>query len=104
MTKITALRDKILAEMIEQPDGFRKSSGGIIIADKDNDVSGIRPRWFRVYSVGEGIDWCEPGDYLFVAHGRWSNGVKLDENTKIFQLDNEECLGISKDYPLTEGN
>lgn len=47
MTKITALKDKILAEMIEQPDGFRKSPGGIIVADKDNDVSGIRPRWFR---------------------------------------------------------
>jgi len=86
--------------MIEAPGGYRKSETGLLVADKDNDTSGIRPRWFEVYSVGEGIDWVTEGQYLFVAHGRWSNGVKINGDLKLFLLDNDECLGISDEYPL----
>lgn len=102
MAKIKALRGKVLAEMIEKPDGLRKTKSGLIIKDADNDTSGIRPRWFKVYSVGEDIDWVTQGQYLLVDHGRWSNGVKLDEDIKIYLVDNNDCLVISDKNPIEE--
>lgn len=97
---VKALPNKILAKMIDTPGLYRKSQSGLLIADKDGDGSGIRPRWFEVYSVGEGIDWCNEGQYLYVAHGRWSNGVKINDDLKLYLLDNDECLGVSDEYPL----
>ena len=102
MAELKALRGKVLAEMIDKPDGLRKTKGGIILKDADNDTSGIRPRWFKVYSVGDEIDWVAAGQYLLVDHGRWSNGVKLNEETKIYLLDNKDCLMISDSNPLEE--
>ena len=102
MAELTALRGKVLAEMIDKPDGLRKTKGGIILKDADNDTSGIRPRWFKVYSVGEDIDWVSENQYLLVDHGRWSNGVKLTEDKKIYLLDNKDCLMISDENPLEE--
>jgi len=102
MAKIKALRGKVLAEMIEKPDGLRKTKSGLILKDADNDTSGIRPRWFKVYSVGEDIDWVTQGQYLLVDHGRWSNGVKLDEDVKIYLVDNNDCLVISDKNPIEE--
>lgn len=102
MDKIKALPGKVLAEMIDNPDGFRKTKGGIILKDADQDTSGIRARWFKVYSVADDIDWVNEGQYLLVDHGRWSNGVKLNEETKIYLLDNNDCLMISDENPLEE--
>jgi len=98
---VRAFGDRILAIMAEKPTGYKKSKSGLLIADKDKDASGIRPRWFKVHSVGEEIDWVKPGQYLFVAHGRWSNGIKAfeDSEEKLYLLDNKECLMVSDDRP-----
>ena len=101
MSEVKALANKVLAVMVERPDGLRKTKGGIILKDKDNDVSGIRPRWFQVYSVGEGIDWIKENQYVYVDHGRWSNGVKVEDLT-LHLLDNKDCLMVSDENPLEE--
>ena len=46
---IKAMPNKILAYMIEKPGDYKKSQGGIFMQDKDADVTGIRPRWFKVF-------------------------------------------------------
>jgi hypothetical protein len=98
--KIKALPGKILAIMVDKPDGFRKTSGGIIMQDKDATSGAIRPRWFKIYTLGADIDIVKEGDYVLVAHGRWSNGVKIDDlEDKLFQLDNEELLMVSDECP-----
>lgn len=102
MSEVKALANKVLAEMIEKPDGLRKTKGGIILKDADNDTSGIRPRWFRVHSVGEGIDWIKENQYVFVDHGRWSRGVKVTEELRLHLLDNKDCLMVSDENPLEE--
>lgn len=101
MSEVKALPGKILAVMIEKPDGLRKTAGGIILKDKDNDVSGIRPRWFQVHTVGNDIDWLNEGQYVYVDHGRWSNGVKVEDLT-LHLLDNNDCLMVSDENPLEE--
>jgi hypothetical protein len=100
MDKIKALPGKILAEMIDKPDGFRRTKGGIILKDADQDTSGIRPRWFKVFALGEDIDWLTEGQYLLVDHGRWSTGVKLSEDTKLYLIDNNDCLVVSDENPM----
>jgi hypothetical protein len=100
---IKAMPNKILAYMIEKPGDYKKSQGGIFMQDKDADVTGIRPRWFKVFSVGEKIDWITEGEYVLVDHGRWSNGMSVDEqDDKLYLLDNEGCLATQDTNPLQE--
>jgi len=101
MKNIKAFGDRILALMVDKPTGYKKSKSGLLIADKDMDTNSIRPRWFKTYAVGEEIDWVKPEQYLLVAHGRWSNGIKAFENSdeKLYLLDNKECLMISDEKP-----
>ena len=102
--RIKATRDKILAEMIDKPGEEKVTDGGIILKEKDATEAAVRPRWFKVYSVGSGIDWIKEGEYVMVAHGRWSNGLKIDENLKLYLIDNEECLAVNDTNPMEDNN
>lgn len=103
MTKINAFGERILATMLERPGGHRKLASGLLLADRDADVSGIRPRWFQIESIGEKVDFVSEGQYILVAHGRWSNQVKMSsDDPGIWLVDNEEILGVSDEYPLVD--
>lgn len=100
MTDIKPIRDKVLARMI---DGFgeKKTAGGVIIQERDGTADAIRPRWFEVKHVGPEQKDVAPGDYVLVAHGRWSRGVKIDpaDDYKLYFLDNDEMLIVSDEMP-----
>jgi hypothetical protein len=102
--KVKAMRNKILAEMIDDPGEEITTAGGIILISKDGTESAVRPRWFQVYSVGDDIDWLTEGAYVLVDHGRWSNGMKVDNDLKIYLLDNKDCLMVSDDNPMLNAN
>ena len=98
---VKAFGDRILGVMIDRPDGeYKATKSGLLIAEKDASTESIRPRWFQISSVGERIDWVKPGDYVLVAHGRWSNGITLSDDSKIWLLDNKEILGVSDTNPI----
>lgn len=50
----------------------RKSAGGIYILNDEGKDHGIRPRWAKVWKLGEGVDDIEPGQWILVEHGRWT--------------------------------
>ena len=104
MTKVKAMRNKILAEMIDDPGEEITTAGGIILLSKDGTEEAVRPRWFKVYSLGEDIDWLTEGAYVLVDHGRWSNGIKVDEELKVYLLDNKDCLIVSEENPMDNNN
>ena len=104
MTKIKAMRDKILAIMVDDPDAEIKTSGGIILRQKDGTEGSIKPLWFQVYSVGNEIDWLEEGQWVLVDHGRWSRGMKVDDDLKVHLLDNKDCLMVSDEDPMVDDN
>lgn len=104
MTKVKAMRNKILAEMIDDPGAERTTSGGIILTEKDGTEGAVRPRWFKVYSLGEGIDWINEGAYVLVDHGRWSQGMKVDNDLKVYLLDNKDCLMVSDENPMLDNS
>ena len=102
--KIKAMRDKILAEMVEKIGEEKKTAGGIILTEKDGTEEAIKPRWFKVYSIGEGIEWIEEGAYVLVAHGRWSRSMKVDEDLTVHLLDNKDCLMVTDTDPTNDTN
>ena len=100
MPTIKPLKDRVLAELmgLEQ----RVTASGIIIQSENGKDRGIRPRWAKIRLVGEGIDWCEPGQYVLVAHGRWSRQFECEHNgekIKLVHLDNKECLIVTDELP-----
>ena len=99
--KIKPLRERILAELLGLEE--RKSAGGIILKSDNGKDQGIRPRWALIKYVGEGIDWVKPGDYVLVAHGRWTRALEIEDETgqktKIVRLDNDEILGVHAGIP-----
>ena len=99
---IKATANKILAEMIDKPGEEKTTAGGLILKEKDATEAAVRPRWFKVYSVGSEIDWIKEGEYVMVAHGRWSNGLKIDEDLKLYLIDNDECLAVNDTNPMED--
>lgn len=81
----------------------RVTNSGIIIPGDDAKSSGIRPRWGRVYSVGPDHTMVKPGQWVLVAHGRWTRGIEVTtsdgQNLTIRRVDNNDILGIS-DVPV----
>lgn len=104
MSTVEAIGDRILAEMIDKPSNYKQTKSGIFIADKDGDASGVRPRWFKIHSVGPDVNFeINPGQYVYVEHGRWSNGMKVNDDLKLYLLDNKDLWLVSDEEPdLTE--
>lgn len=103
MSTIRPLKERILAELLGL--GERVTSTGIVIAGENGKDRGVRPRWAKVHLVGEGIDWVKPGQYLLVAHGRWSRQFECEhqgQKLKLVHLDNKECLIVSDEEPTDD--
>ena len=54
--------------------------GGIILPNDNGKSEGIRPRWGKVFSVGDGIDEITPGQWILVENGRWTRMLKVKED------------------------
>lgn len=92
------LRDSVIVHKMHF--GERLSSSGIIIPNDDMKNSGIRPRWARIYAVGPEQTDLKVGQWVYIAHGRWTRGVKIeDENGDhvVRKVDNNDILLVSDD-------
>ena len=95
-----ALRDDVIVE--EMAFKERKLQSGIILLDDDGKGHGIRPRWGKVYAIGPDQTDVVPGQWIMVAHGRWSRGVKIEDEhgeTTIRKVDNKDILLLSDEDP-----
>jgi co-chaperonin GroES (HSP10) len=82
----------------------RLTSGGIVLMGDDSKSHGVRPRWARVYAIGPNQTEVSVGQWICVAHGRWTRGVKIedDEGVKILRrVDNNDILLVS-DEPVVD--
>jgi co-chaperonin GroES (HSP10) len=99
LSKLHPIKDTILVYGME----FREriSRGGLIILDDDMKSAGIRPRWAQVYAVGPDVQDVKVGDYIMIAHGRWSRGqtIEDDEGEKVIRkVDPNDILLVSEEY------
>ena len=97
---ITPLKKRVLVSHMQF--GETKTAGGIIMPDDDGTQSGIHPRWAKVYAVGKDQDDVKVGEWVMVAHGRWSRALKVKkEGTEIEvrMIDETDILLTSEEEP-----
>ena len=105
---ITPLKKRVLVSHMHF--GETKSKGGIIIVDDDGTAEGIHPRWGKVYAVGKLQDDVKVGEWVMVAHGRWSRAFKLKKKEvgsagdigielEVRMIDENDILLVSQEEP-----
>ena len=97
---ITPLKKRVLVS--DMHFGETKTKGGIILVDDDGSESGIHPRWAKVYAVGKDQDDVKVGEWVMVAHGRWSRALKVKkegEELEVRMIDENDILLTSDDEP-----
>ena len=105
---ITPLKKRVLVS--DMHFGETKSKGGIILTDDDGSEGGIHPRWGKVYAVGKLQDDVKVGEWVMVAHGRWSRAFKLKRKEKgsagdigveleVRMIDENDILLVSEEEP-----
>jgi co-chaperonin GroES (HSP10) len=80
----------------------RLTTGGILLLNDNGKTTGIRPRWGRVYEVGPAQDSVTPGQWVLVAHGRWTRGLEIEDDDgvkTIRKIDPADILMVSDEYP-----
>jgi hypothetical protein len=102
-TKIQSLRalnDHVLVEDMQFKG--RQLSSGIILPSDNGKSSGIRPRWAKIYAVGPEQQDVRPGQWICVAHGRWTRGLEIEDNEgvrTIRRIDPRDILLVSDEHP-----
>lgn len=97
---IIPIRDNIL--ITEMEFGEEVTASGIVIQSLDGKTEGIKSRWGKVWAIGPDQKDVKVGDWICVAHGRWTRGVKVqDSDTEITirRVDNNDILIVSDNKP-----
>lgn len=80
----------------------RITTGGIILRNDNGTGYGIRPRWGRVYATGPDQRDVRIGDWICVAHGRWTRGIQITDagvTVTVRKVDPNEILLVSDVAP-----
>jgi co-chaperonin GroES (HSP10) len=94
------LRDAVIVR--DMSFDMRQTSAGIVLLSDNGTGLGIRPRWAQVYAVGPEQQDVRPGDWICVAHGRWTRGIEIDDNgteRTIRRVDPGDILLVSDEQP-----
>jgi co-chaperonin GroES (HSP10) len=59
----------------------RITTGGIVLLSDNGKSTGIRPRWGQVYAVGPDQQDVKVGEWVCVAHGRWTRGIDIEDES-----------------------
>ena len=97
---LRALHDSVVVE--EMNFSGRQLSSGVILLGDNGKSAGIRPRWGRVYAVGPKHLDVKPGQWICVAHGRWTRGIAIRdaEGERIIRkIDPQDILLVSDEHP-----
>jgi co-chaperonin GroES (HSP10) len=83
----------------------RISTGGIVLLNDNGKSLGIRPRWGQVYAVGPEQHDVKVGEWVCIAHGRWTRGIEIeDESGKqtLRRVDPKDILIQTDEEPKDE--
>ena len=63
----------------------------------------------QVFEIGPDVDWLEPGQWVYVEYGRWTEGFtckddRLEDGQKIWKVDPNGCMLISDEEPSNQLN
>jgi co-chaperonin GroES (HSP10) len=94
--QIHPIRDTVICTDMEFQERF--TSSGILLPSDNGKSMGVRPRWGRVYAVGPEQTDVVPGQWVCVAHGRWTRGVDIENSEgrlTIRKIDPKDILLVS---------
>jgi hypothetical protein len=97
---LRALKDHVL--VTDMQFGGRQLSSGIMLLSDDGKSDGIRPRWCQVFAVGPEQEDVQVGQWILVAHGRWTraNDIEVNgEKKSLRRVDNNDILMVSDTEP-----
>ena len=97
---ITPLKKRVLVS--DMHFGETKTKGGIILMDDDGTTGGVHPRWAKVYAVGNQQEDVKVGQWLMIAHGRWSRAFKVAKEgveLEVRMIDENDILLVSDTEP-----
>lgn len=103
VSKVIPLHDHVLVSGMNFEE--RKTSGGIIIKSDNMKSSGIRPRWAKVFAVGPNQLDVSEDQYVLVAHGRWTRGIKIKMGNDIHvirRIDPNDILAVSDEPQIDD--
>lgn len=98
-TELEAIRDVIVC--CDAEFGDQQTNAGIIIKSNIKESQGITSRWMRVHKVGTDIDYLQPGDWVLVEYGRWTEGFEVDGIEDAYRVDPKGCMAVSDVKPDT---
>ena len=100
-TSLEPLRNAVIVS--DMSFDMRQTSTGIVLLNDNGTGLGIRPRWGQVYAVGPEQQDVRVGDWICVAHGRWTRGVEIEDAAgtviTIRKVDPKDILLISDEQP-----
>lgn len=94
------LHDNVLVEDMNFSE--RQLSSKIYLPSDNGKSSGVRPRWGRVYAVGPKHTLVKVGQWICVAHGRWTRGVEIKDDLgvkTVRRIDVDDILLVSDNRP-----
>ena len=96
--QLQARHDNVLVADMEFD--TRITQSGLILPNDNGTSLGIRPRWGRVYAVGKDQQDVTVGQWICVAHGRWTRGVDIDDGSSVAKrtirkIDPKDILLVS---------
>ena len=83
----------------------RFTTSGIVLLNDNGKSTGIRPRWGQVYAVGPEQHEVIVGQGVCVAHGRWTRGIDVEDETgkkTLRRIDPKEIMLVSDEQPQDE--
>ena len=94
------LNDSVIVDEMLFDERFTNS--GIVLPSDNGKSTGIRPRWGRVYAVGPDQQDVQVGEWVCVAHGRWTRGIDIEDETgkhTLRRVDPKDILLTSDERP-----
>ena len=80
----------------------RITQAGLILPNDNGTSLGIRPRWGQIYAVGPDQTDVRIGQWICVAHGRWTRGLEIEDESggkTIRKIDPKDILLVTDDQP-----
>lgn len=100
ISNFKALHDWVIVQDMQFDE--RITTSGIVLLNDNGKGTGIRPRWGKVYAVGPEQTWVIPGQWICVAHGRWTRGVRIEDESgekTLRKIDPKDILLVSDEQP-----
>jgi co-chaperonin GroES (HSP10) len=102
-SQIRALKDSVIVSDMTFDE--RITTGGIVLLNDNGKSLGIRPRWGHVYSIGPDQSDVKVGQWVCIAHGRWTRGLDVEDEVgkkTLRRIDPKDILLVSDLEPQDE--